>query len=89
MFKIIYTGRFKKDYKRIVKRNLDLKKLAAVYKLLQKTGTLPVDRYMTHILKGNYKGHFEAHIEPDWLIIWLKKGVEIRLVRTGTHSDLF
>ena len=89
MYKISYTGRFKRDYKKILKRKLDVSELETVYTILQKTGTLPADKYKTHILKGNWKGYYEAHINPDWLIIWLKKENEIILTATGTHADLF
>ena len=89
MFDLAFTGLFKKDFKRIKKRKYDLDKIYTVFEILAESGTLPTEKYKTHFLKGNYKGYNEAHIEPDWLIIWLKKGNEIRLVRTGTHSDLF
>ena len=88
-FTISFTGQFKKDYKVIVKRKYDLTKLEMVYKILEETGTLPITKYKTHILKGNYAGNYEAHIEPDWLLIWIKEKTEIIFVRTGTHSDLF
>jgi mRNA interferase YafQ len=47
--------------------------------------------YTHHLLKGNYKEHWECHIKPDWLLIWLQDDESkiIKLVRTGTHSDLF
>ena len=33
----------------------------------------------------------ELHIEPDWLLVYQiqKSELILRLVRTGTHSDLF
>jgi len=31
----------------------------------------------------------QCHIEPDWLLIYDITEKEIRLYRTGTHSDLF
>ena len=53
-------------------------------------GILPIT-YKPHILKGNYKGLWECHIQPDWLLVWEQKETIklITLVRTGTHSDLF
>ena len=36
-----------------------------------------------------WRGYREAHIEPDWLLIYRITGNELRLVRTGSHSDLF
>ncbi len=42
-----------------------------------------------HPLRGIWKGYREAHIEPDWLLIYRIEGSELHLVRTGSHSDLF
>ena len=90
MFTLGYTKQFKKDYKRIEKQNKDLKKLHKVFILLEETGDLTADKYKTHQLKGDYKDHREAHISPDWLIIWLPQADnKISLVRTGSHSELF
>jgi len=89
MYNLSFTNQFSKDYKKAVKSNLDIEKLHTAYKILEATGTLPREKYKTHLLKGDYQGHHEAHIEPDWLLIWLRKSEDIRLVRTGTHSELF
>ncbi|MBX9489123.1 type II toxin-antitoxin system mRNA interferase toxin, RelE/StbE family, partial [Yersinia enterocolitica] len=37
----------------------------------------------------NYKGYRDAHIEPDWLIIYKMTDYLLRFERTGSHSDLF
>jgi len=44
-----------------------------------------------HKLAGNYTGYWEAHLKPDWLIIWktYPDDQEVWLTRSGTHSDLF
>ncbi len=44
-----------------------------------------------HPLSGNYEGHRECHITPDWLLIYKieRKILTLLLTRTGTHSDLF
>ncbi|MCD4793093.1 MAG: type II toxin-antitoxin system YafQ family toxin [Bacteroidales bacterium] len=89
MYEFDLSGVFKKDLKRINKRNFDKKKLQETLNILQETGTLPYEKYKTHLLKGNYKGYYDSHIEPNWLIIWKKTGNIIELARTGTHSDLF
>ncbi len=46
-------------------------------------------KYSPHQLKGRWIHHFECHLEPDWLIIWNDNGENIKLVRTGSHSELF
>ena len=89
MFELRYTGLFKRDFKRIKKRNYKLKKNYKAFEILKETGTLPVEKYKTHTLSGNWNGYSEAHIENDWLIIWLIQDKEVKLIRTGTHSDLF
>ena len=40
-------------------------------------------------LTGDYAGHRECHLSPDWLLIYKQSGEELLLYRTGTHSDLF
>lgn len=42
-----------------------------------------------HDLTGDYAGHRECHLRPDWLLIYRQSGEELLLYRTGTHSDLF
>lgn len=58
--------------------------------ILEENGTLP-SAFRPHKLSGNYSDYWEAHIKPDWLIIWkyLADKHEIWLTRTGSHSDLF
>ncbi|MGR3317213.1 MAG: type II toxin-antitoxin system YafQ family toxin [Candidatus Anammoxibacter sp.] len=44
-----------------------------------------------HSLTGNWSGHRECHIEPNWLLIYRLYENEkvIEYVRTGSHSALF
>lgn len=49
-----YTNLFKKDYKLIKKRGLDLKLLQEVVDMLAKEQTLP-EKYRDHYLAGEYK----------------------------------
>nr|WP_279191291.1 MULTISPECIES: type II toxin-antitoxin system YafQ family toxin [Butyricimonas] len=44
-----------------------------------------------HALTGTYSGFRECHIQPDWLLIYaINHQIQIvRLIRTGSHSDLF
>jgi mRNA interferase YafQ len=90
MYIINDSNSFKKDYKLIKKRNYDLFLLKEVLGELMTKGKLYI-KFKPHKLSGNYSGHWECHIKPDWLLIWLQDDVnrEITLVRTGTHSDLF
>ncbi len=92
MLKIEFTGQFKRDYKLAVKRGCDPKELETVITLLATEQSLP-EKYRDHALTNfrNYKDMRECHIEPDWLLIYkvLKETLILRLIRTGSHSDLF
>ena len=92
MLKPEFTGQFKRDYKLAVKRGCDPKKLANVITLLCEEQPLPAF-YRDHALENsrNYKGVRECHIQPDWLLVYkIVHGILIlKLIRTGTHSDLF
>lgn len=90
MWEVEYTKQFKKDYKRCKKRGLLPAGLEAVIGTLV-DGKLLAEKHRDHPLKGNYVHHRECHIQPDWLLIYQKiEALRIlRLVRTGTHGDLF
>lgn len=90
MLKIVYTSKFKKDYKKIKKRGYNLKLLEEVLNLLINESPLP-QKYNDHELIGNYANFRELHITPDWLLIYKidDDTLVLTLIRTGTHSDLF
>ncbi len=90
VYNIQTTNKFEKDLKLAVKRGFDIEKLLEIVHLLSEDKPLP-ERCRDHILKGNYKGYHECHIEPNWLLIYDKSDFVriISLIRTGTHSDLF
>jgi len=90
MLKIRYSSRFKRDFKAIVKGGCDVKLLEEVLNLLVQEKTLP-QKYLDYTLAGNYAGHRECHITPDWLPIYKIESdiLTLSLTRTGTHGDLF
>jgi len=55
---------------------------------LQEDGELPT-AYRAHKLSSEWKGLWECHIEPDWLLIDQVTANEVLLIRTGSHRDLF
>ena len=75
----------------MMKRGKSAEIINNAIEILGNTGTLPVIPYRTHKLSGDYKNHWEAHLEPDWLLIWKRdaKKVIVTLTNTGTHADLF
>lgn len=89
-YKLSFGTRFKRDFKTIQKRAYPIDQLIAVFELLEKSGKLPAT-YKPHKLSGNFINCWECHIKPDWLLIWEQNDStkEIKLTRTGTHSDLF
>ena len=85
---LYYTTQFKKDYKRIKKQNKNLDKLRSVIEKLV-AGQLLEPIYKDHQLSGNWKGHRDCHIEPDWLLIYRITSDDLYLERTGSHAELF
>lgn len=83
-----YTGQFKRDLKRVQKRQLKIELLKDVIKKLCNEETLP-DKNRDHELSGEWKGCRECHIQPDWLLIYEVGNGIIVFERTGSHSDLF
>jgi len=84
------TTQFKKDYKLAIKRGLNIDFLEQIVANLADGIALP-DKNKDHALTGNWAGHRECHILPDWLLIYRIEGdiLVLTLTRTGTHTDLF
>lgn len=84
------TTQFKKDYKLAMKRHLDVRLLEDVVAALAMGELLP-EKNKDHSLSGDWAGHRECHILPDWLLIYRIEDnvLVLTLSRTGTHSDLF
>ncbi len=88
-YDLAVTAQFRKDYKLAKKRGLKMEALAEVVTLLAKGEALP-EKNRDHSLSGNWIGHRECHVLPDWLLIYrIEENVLVlTLTRTGTHSDL-
>ena len=76
------TSQFKRDYK--------ISLLEEVVAHLALGEPLP-DKNHDHALTGDWVGHRECHIQPDWLLIYRIEDdvLVLTLARTGSHSDLF
>lgn len=83
------TLQFKKDYRLAMKRGLQIALLDEAITLLAQGKEL-LRKYRDHALTGNWLGHRECHILPDWLLIYQIKDdvLVLTLARTGSHSDL-
>ncbi|AVM70731.1 type II toxin-antitoxin system mRNA interferase toxin, RelE/StbE family [Streptococcus mutans] len=90
MYQVKFTSAFKKSYKRIKKRGLEIELLDEVIEKLRLGQTLE-EKYRDHELKGNFVGFRECHIKPDWLLVYFIEDdiLTLTLVDTGSHADLF
>ena len=84
------TTQFKKDYKRAIKRGRKIELLEKIVELLAMGEALP-EKNRDHELSGDWAGHRECHIQPDWLLVYRIEDdvLVLTLARTGTRSDLF
>ena len=89
-YQVKTTTHFKKDYKLAMRRGRKMNLLKEVITLLAIGKPLP-EKYKDHALTGNWSGHRECHIQPDWLLVYRIEDdvLVLTLSRTGSHSDLF
>lgn len=89
-YNIKFTSQFKKDYKLAKRRGKNLELLNTTIEQLSNGEVLP-EKYYDHSLSGNWAGHRECHIQPDWLLVYYYEDdiLVLTLARTGSHSDLF
>ena len=88
MKRLSQTKQFSKDIKRVTKRGKDLDKLKVIVRNLAEGKALD-PKHRDHPLIGEWRGSRDCHIESDWLLLYTTDDNELRLERTGTHSDLF
>jgi len=91
MYKLRYSSRFKKSYKR-VSSNVRFKEVVYVEVVKSLLIKKELDaKYRNHKLKGNMEGVYECHLAPDILLMYtyMENELVLLLVNIGTHSDLF
>lgn len=73
-----------------MKRHLDIDLLDDIIHKLANNEQLP-EKNKDHALTGNWVGHRECHILPDWLLVYCIENdlLILTLSRTGAHNDLF
>jgi mRNA interferase YafQ len=84
----VMSTAYKRDVRRAKRQGKDLSLLGDVVNLLLCDSALP-PRLRDHVLKGNWSGHRELHIESDWLLIYRVTQEAVYLDRTGSHAELF
>ena len=90
MYTVKFTSSFKKSYRLMKKRGLDISLLDDVIDKLRR-GIQLEEKYHDHELTGNFKGFRECHVKPDWLLVYLIENdiLTLTLVETGSHADIF
>lgn len=97
MYEIKPEPQFQNDYRRVMRKHPELKPefQAAVRELMQ-SGNVS-EQYRPHVLQnpgGNYNGHVDFHLsdgKTDVVVLYVphKTNPQIRLVRMGSHDELF
>lgn len=86
--KPVFTKQFKKDVEKMQRQQKNLNLLKDLMELLETKKSIP-PKNKDHSLKGNLREYRELHVDPDWLLVYKIKDIEIFYYRTGSHSDLF
>jgi mRNA interferase YafQ len=87
--KTIEAGtRFKKDFARWIKGTPLEAEFADLLRMLASGATLPA-HYRDHPLQGPWRGSRDCHLRSDVVLIYQRSEKNIRLVRIGSHSELF
>lgn len=86
---IRFTSQYKKDAKKYRKQPKKMSKVLQILQMLRDEISIP-EEFSPHMLKGNYKGCMECHVEGDFLLIWIDESEkQIAVLRLGSHSELF
>ncbi|MEN9596139.1 MAG: hypothetical protein RL236_573 [Pseudomonadota bacterium] len=86
---IVQTSQFKQDLKRVKHSGrYEIDDLLEIVDLLAQNQPL-LEKHKDHNLTGNWRGHKECHIKPDWLLVYQLTPDKVVLTRTGSHSELF
>lgn len=96
MLELTKTNLYKKELKLMLKRGRNGQKMFDIVTMILENANqgmehhlLLSEKYCLHKLIGKFKGYWECHIEPDWLLVYYLDDEVLRLERTGTHNDIF
>ena len=89
MLEPIYTTLFRKQFKLMQKRNMQMLELRKVMGMIINKQPLP-PKHCNHPLHGKWEGAYDCHIQGDWVLIYEpdNEAGTVTFHRTGTHSDL-
>jgi len=88
MLNLFRTKTFLKDYKKLNMSDKHYSKYIVFLGLLLNHLELPKEA-LNHSLKGDFIGFFEFHISGDLLIVYCIENGFLKLIRIGTHSQIF
>ena len=84
------SSQFRKDVRLAYKQGKDITLLEQIIDLL--ADDIPLhEKHHDHALQGNWKGHRECHLTPDWLLVYRKTDnneLLLILVRLASHSEI-
>ncbi len=88
MLQLSPTNAYKRDFKKIASELMaSAEYIEVMYCLMHQ---LPLaEKYKDHPLQGELQGFRDCHIKPDLVLIYAIENNLIRLVRLGSHSELF
>ena len=83
---LLTTTAFEKDVRRVLKKGKNLDKMEDIVDSLLAQEPLPA-HCRPHPLRGDWAGHWDCHVEPDWLLLYRLTSKALVLVRTGSHAE--
>lgn len=87
--KTTFSTQFKKDYKKYRNASFqDMKLLFDTIGKLERSVVLEA-KFKDHALTNNSNGYRECHLKPDLLLIYKQTSTDLKLMRLGSHSELF
>jgi len=87
-----WTKAFQRDFKKISAnpRYRDVAPLLETIAGQLANDEVLAEKHRDHALSGNWTNHRECHLKPDLLLIYKKPDEQtLRMVRMGSHSELF
>lgn len=88
MLQIKREKSFIKDFDKTKLNEIEFARFVRYVALLSEQKPLPKEA-REHQLNGKYKDTREFHISGDMLVIYMVESDTIKLLRLGTHSQLF
>ena len=88
MLKLFRAKTFLKDYRKVKFTDKTYLKYVVFVSTLLKEENLPKES-LDHSLKRSYRDFREFHISGDLLVIYSIEEETLKLIRIGSHSELF